>query len=448
MVAEGDVPQNVHLALDSFHLGGTMRLKWKHCKTNPDLMNAKEPALMSTATEPQHRPLTADELTGLSDRVGRIVMSAKKFAHPEQGEGRRVSAREIAESLNVSHTAVNKVVSALPSREAIESRPGRTYQYSLADAVQIREAMDLNQYRAPGEPCVTLGVMNFKGGVAKSTTTAHAAQHLAMHGLRVLAIDCDPQATLSTLFGIHPDIELDTEDTLVPFLSGEQASLQYCIRSTEIPTLSVIPANVGLANADFVLPARQRDERSRGNRNWFYMTALADGIRSIEADYDVVLLDCPPSMSYLTTTATQACDALLVPMRPSMPDFASSAQFIRMFSGFQAECDGLLGRTKAYDWMRVLITLGENNNTSAEMEEIIRKAYGGMVMTQKFPYLTAVATAAKRMRTIYDVSRADIDSRQLSKATHVLDELCGAIERLVLLTRARLTAANRMGEAA
>lgn len=395
----------------------------------------------------QQQPLTADDLMALSDRVGSIVMGAKKFAHA-QGDGRRVSLREIAESLNVSHTAVNKIAATLPSRASVDVRPGRTYQYSLADATQIRDVMDLNQHRGPGEPCVTLGIMNFKGGVAKSTTAAHAAEHLALRGLRVLAIDCDPQATLSTLFGIHPDIELDEGDTLVPWFEGEQSTLDYCIRRTEIPTLSVIPANVGLANADFVLPARQRDERTKGNRDWFYMTSLAEGIRTVEANYDVVVLDCPPSMSYLTTTATQACDALLIPMRPSMPDFASSAQFIRMFGTFQSESDGLLNRTKGYDWMRVLITLGENNNTSLEMEDIIRMAYGNMVMPQKFPYLTAVATAAKRMRTIYDVSRADIDSRQLAKATMVIDELCSAIEGLVLRTRARLSSAQAMGEAA
>ncbi|MGH8603121.1 MAG: AAA family ATPase, partial [Gammaproteobacteria bacterium] len=398
----------------------------------------------------QHTALTAHDLIGLGEIVGKMVMTAKNFAHPgEQGESRRLSLREIADSLGVSHTAVNKYAAALPSRLGSEGKQGRTYQYTLADATELRGLMGLNQTRGAGEPCVTLGVMNFKGGVAKSTTTAHLSQNLALRGFRTLAIDCDPQGTLSTLFGIHPDVDLDADDTLLPYFEGKEPTLDYCIRNTEIPTLRVIPANVGLAQADLVLPARQRDERSNGNSEWFYMTSLAEGIRTIENDFDVILLDCPPSMSYLTTVATQACDSLLMPMRPSMPDFASSAQFIRMFSSFQGDVDSILETTKKFDWLRVLITLGEHNNTSSEMEDIIRKAYGPMVMLERFPYLTAVATAAKRMRTLYDVSRADIDSRQLGKALNLVDQMCGAVEGLILGTRSRLaTPGLTIGEAA
>lgn len=394
--------------------------------------------------------LGAEDLVALGDRVGRVVMRAKDFAHPTnaQGEGRRVSAREIAELIGVSHSAINKVVGALREKLAGDARPGRTYTYTLPDVIEIRAAMERTMRRKPGEPCVTLGIMNFKGGVAKSTTTAHLAQYLALHGYRVLAIDCDPQGTLSTLFGIHPDIDLGAEDTLVPFFGGHERSLHYCIRATEIPTLSVIPANVGLAEADLILPARQRDERANGNR-WFYMTALVEGIQSIEQDYDVILLDCPPSMSYLTTVATQACDALLVPMRPSMPDFASSAQFIRMFGGFQGDVDAILNREKRFDWVRVVVTLGEKNNTSVEMEEIIRRAYGDLVLAQRFPYMTAVATASKRMRTIYDVNRADVPGRQLTAAQSIVDQMCSAVEDLLQLTRSRkVKSAMKIGEAA
>lgn len=394
--------------------------------------------------------LGAKELSALGDRVGRVVMRAKDFAHPanKQGEGRRMSAREIADLIGVSHSAINKVVSSLRDALSGDARPGRTYTYSLSDAIAIRDAMDRTRQRKAGEPCVTVGIMNFKGGVAKSTTTAHIAQYLALHGCRVLTIDCDPQGTLSTLFGIHPDLDLGADDTLVPYFAGREKSLHYCIRPTDIPTLSVIPANVGLAEADLLLPARQRDERASDN-HWYYMTALAEGIATIEQDYDVILLDCPPSMSYLTTVATQACDALLIPMRPSMPDFASSAQFIRMFGGFQEDVDAVLNREKRYDWVRVIVTLGEKNNTSVEMEEIIRKAYGELVLAQRFPYMTAVATASKRMRTIYDVNRADVPGRQLAAAQSIVDQMCSAIEDLVFLTRNRnATTTVKLGEAA
>ncbi|MDH0740984.1 AAA family ATPase (plasmid) [Xanthomonas campestris pv. campestris] len=417
---------------------------------------------MSTTAEQSPTPsIGADYLVQLGDRIGQMVMRAKDFSHPsklspEQGESRRLSLREIADSIGVSHSTVNRVAANMMGPDAAggtesPKSTGRTgYRYSLAEAVALRKAIaelpeirkkaKLDRRRGAGEPCVTLGIMNFKGGVAKSTTTAHAGAYLSLHGYRTLVIDTDPQATLSTLFGIHPDIELSVEDTLLPYFEGSETSLDYCIRKTEIPTLDVIPSNVGLASADLVLPSRQRDMRQAGDLSWFYMKVLAEGIATIEKDYDVILIDCPPSMSYLTTVATQACDALLVPMRPSMPDFASSAQFIRMFGGFQREVDEVVGNAKEFDWIQVLITLGENNNASAEMEAIIRKAYGDLVMGEKFPYLTAVARAAKAMRTIYDVARADTDTRQLSKAMNIVNQLCQSIEARLLLTRARLTA--------
>ncbi|OOX12541.1 replication protein A [Xanthomonas axonopodis pv. cajani] len=421
----------------------------------------------SMSTSPEQFPtpaipaIGADYLVQLGDRIGQMVMRAKDFSHPsklnpEQGESRRLSLREIADSIGVSHSTVNRVAATMAASEGAggdeSSKPaGRTgYRYTLAEAVALRNAVTelpeirkkakLGRRRGPGEPCVTLSIMNFKGGVAKSTTTAHTGAYLSLHGYRVLVIDMDPQATLSTLLGIHPDIELDVDDTLLPYFEGKESSLSYCIRKTEIPTLDVIPSNVGLAAADLVLPSRQRDKRQAGDLSWFYMKVLEEGIATIEADYDVILIDCPPSMSYLTTVATQACDALLVPMRPSMPDFASSAQFIRMFGGFQQEVDEVVGRPKEYDWVQVLVTLGENNNASAEMEAIIRKAYGDLVLAEKFPYLTAVARAAKVMRTIYDVARADADSRQLSKAMNIVNQLCQSIEARIRLTRARLSA--------
>lgn len=422
--------------------------------------------MSTTAEQPPTPTIGADYLVQLGDRIGQMVMRAKDFSHPskvspEQGESRRLSLREISDLIDISHSTVNRVAASMATGDSADNESGKStgrtgYRYSLAEAVALRDAVSeqpelkkkikkgkmppIVKYRQAGEPCVTLGIMNFKGGVAKSTTTAHAGAYLSLHGYRTLVIDTDPQATLSTLFGIHPDTELSVEDTLLPYFEGSETSLAYCIRKTEIPTLDVIPSNVGLASADLVLPSRQRDMRQAGDLSWFYMKVLAEGIATIEKDYDVILIDCPPSMSYLTTVATQACDALLVPMRPSMPDFASSAQFIRMFGGFQREVDEVVGNAKEFDWIQVLITLGENNNASAEMEAIIRKAYGDLVMVEKFPYLTAVARAAKAMRTIYDVARADTDTRQLSKAMNIVNQLCQSIEARLLLTRARLTA--------
>lgn len=377
----------------------------------------------------------ASDLMRIGDVVGRTVLAAKGLAHPPLGEHeeRRVSLREIASMIGVSHTAVNKAVAAVPTSAPLDGAsqgPGRHYAYTLSDMCRLRTLLGRDRKRTAGERMVVVGITNYKGGVSKSTTAAHLAQHLGLHGYRTLVIDTDPQGTLSTLFGFNPDTELSVADTLVPYLAGKQPDLRYAIRRSAIPMIDVIPANVGLAQADQILPERQMRAVAAGE-SWRYMTSLHDGLQSLQDEYDVVVIDCPPSMSYLTTVATQACDGILIPLRPSMPDFASSAQFVRMFGELQANTDAVMGQDKHYAWVRVLITQGDAKSTAAEMEEVIRMAYADLVLRERFPYLAAVARAAKSMRTVFDVPRNEVDSRQLARATMIVEEMCQAIEVLI-----------------
>lgn len=398
-------------------------------------------------TDVRGAAIGAGGLDQISAQAESVVMQLKQVLRQggvaelslDRSEARRFSLRDIAaDYLDLSPSRVSKIAAGLDGLPKASDGPKKSKNYTLADLVRIREAAGRHRYRKPGEPLVTVGVLNFKGGVAKSTTAAHLGHHLALHGYRTLAIDCDPQATLSTLFGIHPDLDLGIEDTLVPYFAGQEEGLEYCIRQTEVPTLSVIPANVNLAEADQHLPARQTREATAGSP-WLYWNTLRDGIARVQDRFDVVLLDCPPSFSYLTTVALQAADALVVPMRPSMPDFASSAQFMRMFAEAQRGFDEYTDKPKTFDWLRVLVTLGERNAACREMEDYIRAAYGDLVLPQTFPYMSAVATAAKSMRTVYDVGRGAVDSRALAKATRVVDLVCAQIEELILESRERLS---------
>ncbi|MBH9807654.1 chromosome partitioning protein, partial [Clostridioides difficile] len=73
-------------------------------------------------------------------------------------------------------------------------------------------------WRKPEDPCAVIAVQNFKGGVGKSTLSVHLAQYLAIQGYRVCLIDCDSQASSTTLFGYVPDLDLTENQTLYPFL--------------------------------------------------------------------------------------------------------------------------------------------------------------------------------------------------------------------------------------
>jgi chromosome partitioning protein len=144
-----------------------------------------------------------------------------------------------------------------------------------------------------------IAVANQKGGVAKTTTVASVATALSDLGRRVLVVDLDPQACLTFSLGVEPeDLELSVHDVLLGRISAAMA-----ITSTsDGPDL--LPATIDLAGCEAML-------LTRTGREYVLRTAL-DEVRS---DYDVVLLDCAPSLGVLTLNALTAADSVLVPLQ-------------------------------------------------------------------------------------------------------------------------------------
>ena len=104
---------------------------------------------------------------------------------------------------------------------------------------------------------MTIAVGNFKGGVSKTTTAMALAQGLSLRGHRVLAIDTDPQGSLTTLFGVLPDTMVEDEQTIAPIVYGDETSVRSAIQTTYWDGIDLIAAAPSLFGAEFVLPARQ-----------------------------------------------------------------------------------------------------------------------------------------------------------------------------------------------
>ena len=150
-------------------------------------------------------------------------------------------------------------------------------------------------------PTHIIAVANQKGGVGKTTTAINLAACFADAGLRVLLIDMDPQGNATSGVGLE---KREGHSAYRSLLGEEPLSAQIC--PTEFPRLSVVPSEVDLCGADVEL-ARQSDPLLRLQR------ALAPVRQS--GEYDVIWIDCPPSLGLLTLNVFAAADALLVPLQ-------------------------------------------------------------------------------------------------------------------------------------
>lgn len=282
--------------------------------------------------------------------------------------------------------------------------------------------------------CVAVGQMpkavviaagNFKGGVGKSTTAATLAQGLSLRGHKVLVIDTDPQGSLTSLMGVAPET-LEDEDTILNVASGEAQTLADAIRPTYWSNIHLIGAAPRISAAQFHLPARAQKD---GVKFW---SVLSNGLDEDILDlYDVVIIDTPPALDYLTINAFYAADILMVPLPPSAMDFVSSTQFWDLFVDLNEEF-AEYGMQKEYSFVNVLLSRVDANDTAAALvREWITEAYGKHLLPIEIPSTAAAKTAAAEFGTVYDATVAQQSARTYRRAYE-------AYERLIEITEDQL----------
>ena len=165
----------------------------------------------------------------------------------------------------------------------------------------------------PGRATV-IAFANQKGGVGKTTTTVSLGAALAQGGARVLLIDLDPQGNAST--GL--DVRITSDDPSTYDVLVEGLAIDGAVRSTAIAGLDVVPSSLELAGAEVELVQAMARER-----------ALARAIDAARPGYDLILIDCPPSLGLLTINAFVAADQLLVPIQCEYYALEGLSQLLR-----------------------------------------------------------------------------------------------------------------------
>ena len=307
------------------------------------------------------------------------------------------------------------------------NKSGNRREFTLQETQTWVREYRSRRLRPAGAEAICIAVANFKGGVGKTTTTMTLAQGLTLRGHRVLVIDCDPQGSLTTLFGILPDTEVEEAQTILPVCMGQQASIAPAIQTTYWHNLDLVCAAPLLFAAEFGLPARQM--REEGFEFWNALNLALDDVRG---QYDVVLLDTPPALSYVTINALMASDGILMPLPPNALDAASAAQFWRLFSDLTGDLVMHRGVTKEFDFVRVLLTRVDNQDaTAAVVREWIGKTYEGKVLPAEIPKTAVASSSAAEFGTVYDIGRYEGNQRTYKRALDAYDKVTELLEEII-----------------
>jgi chromosome partitioning protein len=360
----------------------------------------------------------------------------KSFPPAAEKTIRRLSPSEASKFIGIHEGYLRQLIAE--GRAPFPAHPTGRRTYTIDDINQIRATLDRSAkgarryvpHRKEGERIQIISVMNFKGGSGKTTTAAHLAQFLALRGYRVLAIDLDPQASLSALFGHQPELDVGEGETLYGAIryGADRRDMAEIVRATYIPGLHLVPGQLELMEFEHETP-KTLAEQARPEPLFF--TRVGQALAQVDDAYDLVVIDCPPQLGFLTLSALCAATAVLITVHPQMLDVMSMSQFLNMTGGLlDIVCKA--GGSTQYDWMRYLITRYEPaDGPQQQMFGFMRSIFGSRVLEAPMLKSTAIADAGLTKQTLYEVERHQFTRGTYDRALEALDAVNGEIEGLI-----------------
>ena len=363
-----------------------------------------------------------------------LAMRQTLFPPASQKTLRSFSSTEAAKLIGVADAYLRQIsLGGKGPQPAIGERGRRSY--SLEQINELRRVLDesskgkrYQQSRLTDEHCQVMAVVNFKGGSGKTTTAAHLAQYLALHGYRVLAVDLDPQASLTALHGYQPEYDVKPNETMYAAVryDEQRVPLSKVVRQTYIPGLDIVPGNLELMEFEHDTP---RALAQRSAEPFFGRVATALG--SVADNYDVMILDCPPQLGFLTLGALCAATGLLITVHPQMLDVMSMCQFLLMAADILSVVQESGGQLE-YDFIRYVVTRYEPSDApQTQMVAFMRSLFRERVLTNAMLKSTAISDAGLSKQTLYEIGRENFSKQTYDRAIEALGSVNLEIETLI-----------------
>ena len=253
---------------------------------------------------------------------------------------------------------------------------------------------------------LVIAVTNQKGGVGKTTTTVNTAYFLAKAGKKTLIIDLDPQGNASSGLGIDKQ---NLEARTMSEVMLEEISLQQIIIDTKHKNLSIAPTTPQLANTEAELGAASRK-----------FSRLKNAIQTMSAEYDVILIDCPPSLSLLTVNGLIAARYILLPVQAEFYALEGLGQLLETMKLVRKNMNPTL------DLIGVLPTMVDSRTTlSQQVYEEIKKHFPAKVFKTTIPRNIRLAEAPSHGVPVGSYDRFSKGSRAYKALTKEVMERAG-----------------------
>ena len=404
---------------------------------------------------------------------GREDLAKRGYAPDGKKHLRRFSIWEITKYLiPVAPAHLRRVLRAHDSLPQGEGEAGAKW-FTLEEVMTIRDhfategsaAKEYKPYRPEGLPAKICAVANFKGGSGKTTTCAHLAMSAALDGYKVLVIDLDSQGSLTSLFGgvvadewqtVFPVIARDyalslqaenrlraaagqptqpLDETLTAALETDIADL---IQKTHWPNIDLIGAQLNLYWAEFQIPVWRM-----GLRSWPLWDALRNFLQSdgLLDRYDIVFLDTPPALGYLTINSLSAADILLVPLGASFLEFDSTGRFFDMLHAtFASIEDGENSQRRAlglpefkFEWdvVRAVITRFDAAQ-QGDLANVIQAYFGDFMTSYRQDYTALVGQAGEQVNGIYEADYRDFNRDTYLRGRETFDRTWAEFKQLLI----------------